>query len=69
MIDEWSKIGLQEVDPAGAAHRPRYLSEAMRSGNFRGGARSPMVPRGVPNPLMDVQPYLPSLGLYAENYA
>jgi len=62
LIDEWSKIGLhvtQRVLPTG----PEL--EALRSGNFEIvlGANC----HGVPNPLMDVQPYLPH-SVYTANY-
>jgi peptide/nickel transport system substrate-binding protein len=62
LIDEWSKIGLhvtQRVLPTG----PEL--EALRSGNFQIvlGANC----HGVPNPLMDVQPYLPH-SVYTANY-
>src|SRR5437667_5544269 len=63
LVDEWSKIGLkvtQRVVPTG----PKL--EAERSGNFEVdlGANC----HGVPNPLLDVQTYLPS-SVYAANYA
>src|SRR5258705_27349 len=62
VVDEWSKIGLkvtQRVVPTGP-----YL-DALRSGNFEvfSGANC----HGVPNPLMDVQPYLPG-SFYEANY-
>jgi peptide/nickel transport system substrate-binding protein len=62
LIDEWSKIGLhvtQRVLPTG----PEL--EALRSANFEivSGANC----HGVPNPLMDVQPYLPH-SVYTANY-
>jgi peptide/nickel transport system substrate-binding protein len=62
LIDQWSKIGLhvtQRVLPTG----PEL--EALRSGNFQIvlGANC----HGVPNPLMDVQPYLPA-SVYTANY-
>jgi peptide/nickel transport system substrate-binding protein len=62
LVDEWSKIGLhvtQRVLPTG----PEL--EALRSGNFEIflGANC----HGVPNPLMDVQPYLPH-SFYSANY-
>jgi peptide/nickel transport system substrate-binding protein len=62
LIDEWSKVGLhvtQRVLPTG----PEL--EALRSGNFEIvlGANC----HGVPNPLMDVQPYLPH-SVYTANY-
>ena len=62
LIDQWSKIGLhvtQRVMPTG----PEL--DALRSGNFQIvlGANC----HGVPNPLMDVQPYLPH-SVYTANY-
>jgi peptide/nickel transport system substrate-binding protein len=61
-LDEWSKIGLrvtQRVVPTG----PWF--EAMRAGNFdvvlEGNCNN------VPNPLLDVQKYLPST-VFTENY-
>jgi peptide/nickel transport system substrate-binding protein len=62
LVDEWNKIGLrvtQRVVPSGP-----YL-EAQRAGNFEvySGANC----HGVPNPLLDVQPYLPS-SYYSGNY-
>jgi len=62
LVDEWSKIGLkvtQRVVPTGP-----YL-DALRGGNFEvySGANC----HGVPNPLMDVQPYLPG-SFYEGNY-
>src|ERR1700680_3395475 len=62
LVDEWRKIGLkatQRVVPTGP-----YL-DALRSGNFEvfSGANC----HGVPNPLMDVQPYLPG-SFYEANY-
>jgi peptide/nickel transport system substrate-binding protein len=62
LIDEWSKIGLhvtQRVLPTG----PEL--EALRSGNFEIvlGANC----HGVPNPLLDVQDYLPG-SVYTANY-
>src|SRR3984893_12443038 len=61
LVDEWSKIGIkdtQRVDPTGP-----HL-EALRSGNFEvfSGANC----HGVPNPLLDVQPYLPA-SVYTDN--
>ncbi len=62
VLDEWSKIGLkvtQRVVPTG----PWF--DAMRSGNFEvvltGNCNN------VPNPLIDVQPYLPR-SVFTENY-
>jgi len=63
LVDEWSKIGLkvtQRVMPTGP-----WL-EAERSGNFEVVSQANC--HGVPNPLMDVQPYLPA-SVYTENYA
>jgi len=63
LVDEWSKIGLkvtQRVMPTGP-----WL-EAERSGNFDVVSQANC--HGVPNPLMDVQPYLPA-SVYTENYA
>jgi len=62
LVDEWSKIGLhvtQRVVPSGP-----YI-EAQRAGNFEvySGANC----HGVPNPLLDVQPYLPA-SYYTGNY-
>ena len=62
LVDEWSKIGLkvtQRVVPTGP------FLDAQRSGNFEvfSGANC----HGVPNPLMDVQPYLPG-SFYEANY-
>jgi peptide/nickel transport system substrate-binding protein len=62
LVDEWSKIGLhvtQRVLPTG----PEL--EALRSGNFQIflGANC----HGVPNPLLDVQDYLPG-SIYTGNY-
>jgi peptide/nickel transport system substrate-binding protein len=62
LVDEWSKIGLhvtQRVVPSGP-----YI-EAQRAGNFEvySGANC----HGVPNPLLDVQTYLPD-SYYAGNY-
>jgi peptide/nickel transport system substrate-binding protein len=62
LVDEWSKIGLkvtQRVMPTGP-----WL-EAMRSGNFEVVSQANC--HGVPNPLMDIQPYLPS-SVYTANY-
>jgi len=62
LVDEWNKIGLkvtQRVVPSGP-----YI-EAQRAGNYEvySGANC----HGVPNPLLDVQPYLPS-SYYTGNY-
>src|SRR5438270_9029004 len=54
LVDEWSKIGLhvtQRVMPTG----PEL--EALRTGNFEVASIANC--RGVPNPLLDVQTYLP----------
>jgi len=62
LIDQWSKIGLhvtQRVLPTG----PEL--EALRSGNFQIVLIANC--HGVPNPLMDVQPYLPA-SVYTANY-
>ena len=63
LVDEWSKIGLhvtQRMVPSGP-----WL-EAMRSGNFDVVLQANC--HGVPNPLIDVQQYLPST-VYTGNYA
>ena len=55
LVDEWSKIGLhvtQRVMPTG----PEL--EALRNGNFEVALIANC--RGVPNPLLDVQTYLPN---------
>jgi peptide/nickel transport system substrate-binding protein len=62
LVDEWSKIGLhvtQRVVPSGP-----YI-EAQRAGNFEvySGANC----HGVPNPLLDIQTYLPE-PYHAGNY-
>jgi peptide/nickel transport system substrate-binding protein len=57
LVDEWSKIGLhvtQRVMPTG----PEL--EALRGGNFEVALLANC--RGVPNPLLDVQTYLPNFG-------
>ena len=57
LVDEWSKIGLhvtQRVMPTG----PEL--EALRTGNFEVASIANC--RGVPNPLLDVQTYLPNFG-------
>jgi peptide/nickel transport system substrate-binding protein len=62
LVDEWSKIGLkvtQRVMPTGP-----WL-DAMRNGNFEVVSQANC--HGVPNPLLDVQPYLPA-SVYAGNY-
>ena len=61
-IDEWARIGLhvtQKMAPTGP-----WL-EAMRSGNFDVVSQANC--HGVPNPLLDVQAYLPA-SVYAANY-
>jgi peptide/nickel transport system substrate-binding protein len=61
-IDEWAKIGLhvtQKMMPTGP-----WL-EQMRSGNFDVVSQANC--HGVPNPLLDVQAYLPA-SVYAANY-
>src|SRR6202030_376242 len=62
VIDEWARIGLhvtQKMAPTGP-----WL-EAMRSGNFDVVSQANC--HGVPNPLLDVQAYLPA-SVYAANY-
>jgi peptide/nickel transport system substrate-binding protein len=62
VIDEWSKIGLkvtQRMLPTGP------WQEAMRRGDFDVVSQANC--RGVPNPLLDVQPYLPS-SVFTANY-
>jgi peptide/nickel transport system substrate-binding protein len=62
LVDEWSKIGLhvtQRVMPTGP-----WL-DAMRTGNFQVVSQANC--HGVPNPLLDVDAYLPS-SVYAGNY-
>jgi peptide/nickel transport system substrate-binding protein len=62
LVDEWSKIGLkvtQRVMPTGP-----WL-DAMRNGNFEVVSQANC--HGVPNPLLDVDAYLPS-SVYAGNY-
>jgi len=62
LVDEWSKIGLhvtQKVLPTGP-----WL-EAMRQGNFEVVSQANC--HGVPNPVLDVDAYLPS-SVYAGNY-
>jgi peptide/nickel transport system substrate-binding protein len=62
LVDEWSKIGLhvtQKVQPTGP-----WL-DAMRKGEFDVVSQANC--HGVPNPLLDVQPYLPS-SVYQANY-
>ncbi len=62
LVDEWSKIGLhvtQRILPTG----PEL--EALRTGNFQVALIANC--HGVPNPLLDVQAYLPS-SIYSANY-
>ena len=62
LVDEWSKVGLnvkQKVLPTGP-----WL-EAMRQGDFDVVSHANC--HGVPNPLLDVQPYLPR-SVYPANY-
>jgi peptide/nickel transport system substrate-binding protein len=62
LVDEWSKIGLkvtQRVMPTGP-----WL-DAMRNGNFEVVSQANC--HGVPNPLLDVNAFLPS-SVYAGNY-
>jgi peptide/nickel transport system substrate-binding protein len=62
LVDEWSKIGLkvtQRVMPTGP------WTDAMRRGDFEVVSQANC--HGVPNPLMDVQPYLPA-SVYTANY-
>jgi peptide/nickel transport system substrate-binding protein len=62
LVDEWSKIGLhvtQNIQPTG----PEL--DALRSGNFEVALVANC--HGVPNPLLDVQEYLPS-SIYSGNY-
>jgi len=62
LVDEWSKIGLhvtQNIQPTG----PEL--DALRSGNFEVALIANC--HGVPNPLLDVQAFLPS-SIYSANY-
>jgi peptide/nickel transport system substrate-binding protein len=62
LVDEWNKIGLkvsQRMMPTGP------WTDAMRRGEFAVVLQANC--RGVPNPLLDVQPYLPS-SVFAANY-
>jgi peptide/nickel transport system substrate-binding protein len=62
LIDEWSKIGLkvtQRVQPTGP------WTDAMRRGDFEVVLQANC--RAVPNPVLDVQPYLPS-SVFTANY-
>jgi peptide/nickel transport system substrate-binding protein len=63
LIDQWSKVGLnvtQHVMPTGP------WTDAMRRGEFDVVLQADC--HGVPNPLLDVQPYLPA-SVYSANYA
>jgi peptide/nickel transport system substrate-binding protein len=63
LVDEWRKIGLnvtQRMMPTGP------WTEAMRRGDFEVVLQANC--RGVPNPILDVQPYLPS-SVFVANYA
>src|SRR5438067_12175240 len=62
LVDEWSKIGLhatQRMMPTGP------WTDAMRRGEFEVVLQANC--RGVPNPVLDVQPYLPS-SVFTANY-
>ncbi len=62
LIDEWSKIGLkvtQRMMPTGP------WQDAMRRGEFDVVSQANC--RGVPNPVLDVQPYLPA-SVFTANY-
>jgi peptide/nickel transport system substrate-binding protein len=62
LVDEWSKIGLkatQRMMPTGP------WTDAMRRGEFQVVLQANC--RGVPNPLLDVQPYLPA-SVFTANY-
>jgi len=62
LVDEWRKIGLnvtQRMMPTGP------WTEAMRRGDFEVVLQANC--RGVTNPLLDVQPYLPS-SVFVANY-
>src|ERR1700737_1563561 len=62
LIDEWSKIGLkvtQRVLPTGP------WTDAMRRGDFEVVLQANC--RAAPNPVLDVQPYLPS-SVFTANY-
>ena len=61
LVDEWSKIGLHVTQRV----RRRARLDAMRSGNFDVVLQANC--HGVPNPLLDVQSFLPS-SVYAANY-
>jgi peptide/nickel transport system substrate-binding protein len=62
LLDEWRKVGLnvtQRMMPTGP------WTDAMRRGDFAVVLQANC--RGVPNPLVDVQPYLPS-SVFTANY-
>jgi peptide/nickel transport system substrate-binding protein len=62
IIDEWTKIGLKptmRMMPTGP------WTDAMRRGDFQVVLQANC--RGVPNPLLDVQPYLPG-SVFTANY-
>jgi peptide/nickel transport system substrate-binding protein len=62
LVDEWSKVGLkvtQRMMPTGP------WTDAMRRGEFDVVLQANC--RGVPNPVLDVQPYLPST-VFTANY-
>src|SRR5690349_7838872 len=62
LVDEWSKVGLkatQRVQPTGP------WTDAMRRGDFEVVLQANC--RAVPNPVLDVQPYLPS-SVFTANY-
>src|SRR5438477_1179992 len=62
LVDEWSKVGLkatQRVQPTGP------WTDAMRRGDFEVVLQANC--RAVPNPILDVQPYLPS-SVFTANY-
>ncbi len=62
LVDEWTKIGLkpsQRMMPTGP------WTDAMRRGDFAVVLQANC--RGVPNPLLDVQPYLPA-SVFTANY-
>jgi peptide/nickel transport system substrate-binding protein len=62
LIDEWTKIGLKptmRMMPTGP------WTDAMRRGEFQVVLQANC--RGVPNPLLDVQPYLPA-SVFTANY-
>src|SRR6476661_4799427 len=62
IIDEWTKIGLKptmRMMPTGP------WTDAMRRGDFQVVLQANC--RGVPNPLLDIQPYLPA-SVFTANY-